>query len=354
MLFQLRTPGASQYLALEAAPDGTWREPTSSGETSVGSGWYALPGLADAHSHLASDVLDLRPGNPEQIRQRAFACIERGTFLVIDKGWSDDSVVATLTGLPPAERPDFEAAGRMIAVDGGYYPGFATETDADGLSEVVAGAAQAGRGWVKLVGDWPRKGRGALPNFAPEALATAVEVARRGGARVAIHTMAPEVASWAVEAGVDSIEHGLFLTCDDMQQLGARNGVWVPTVVRMEATREMLGAYSSGGRLISEGLDNVADLLARAPRSLTVLAGTDLAAGPGEVADEAAGLIRLGLDPQRAVDAASRAAYSYLGRSERFEAGAPADAVFFAADPYADPATLGRPVAVVRGGKRLR
>ena len=35
-------------------------------------------------------------------------------------------------------------------------------------------------------------------------------------------------------AGVDSIEHGLFLPEDDLAQLGARGGGWVPTVAAME------------------------------------------------------------------------------------------------------------------------
>ena len=95
-------------------------------------------------------------------------------------------------------------------------------------------------------------------------------------------------------------------------------------------------------------------LLGDAPASLAVLAGTDLATGPGEVAAEVAALIRFGLAPDLAVDAASRAAYRYLGRPYGFEVGAVADAVFFASDPYDDPASMARPVAVVRAGKRMR
>lgn len=354
MMFQLRMPGSDDSVTLEVASDGTWRQPVTTGADVVGTDWFALPGLADAHSHIAADELDLAPGQPEAIRERAFACLEQGTFLIVDKGWSDDSVIATLSSLAPSERPDFEGAGRMIAVEGGYYPGFAVETDPDGLADVVAEAASGGRGWVKLVGDWPRKGQGAVANFSFEALEEAVGVAHAGGARVAIHTMAPDVASVAVQAGVDSIEHGLFLTAEDLERLAQRDGVWVPTVVRMEATRDMLGLDSSGGRLIGDGLDNVSELLAEAPSKLRILAGTDLATGPGQVTAEVEALIRLGLSPERAVDAASRAAYRYLGQEPKFAPGTPADAVFFESDPYQDPATLARPVAVIRAGRRLK
>lgn len=313
-----------------------------------------MPGLADAHAHLAGDELELAPGEPDEIRRRAFACLERGTFLVIDKGWGDDSVVATLTGSAPTESPDLEGAARMLAVEGGYYPGFAVETDREGLESEVRSAVEAGRGWVKLVGDWPRKGRGVVPNFDEEALRAAVDVAHRAGARVAIHATGPDTASWAVWAGVDSIEHGLFLSHADLEELGRRGGAWVPTILRMEETVEFLGKSSSGGRLISTALVDLPQLMAELPAGVNVLAGTDLAVSSGDVASEALALHRLGLSPVAVVDAASDSVRRYLGHSEGFLPGEPADAVFFAADPYEDPSTLTDPVAILRHGERLR
>lgn len=354
MQVSLRRPGQTTPSVLAVSAEGTWEEPISGPAPEVGEGCWALPGLADAHAHLAADELHLDPGEPEEIRRRAFACLERGTFLIIDKGWRDDSVLATLGSIPPARRPDLEGAGRMIAVEGGYYPGFAVETDRHGLEEAVREAAGQGKGWVKLVGDWPRKGRGALANFDQEAMATAVSVAHRAGARVAIHTMAPEVASWAVWAGVDSIEHGLFLDEGDLEELARRGGAWVPTVLRMEAMVEMLGPSSSGGRLISSALKDLPMLLGGVPPGLAVLAGTDLATPAGAVAGEAMALARFGLPEEEAVGAASTAVRRYLGRSEGFVIGEPADAVLFGADPYEKPSTLSDPVAILRGGRRVR
>ena len=352
MLVEIRLPGATDRRTLRTTTEGTWEE-ADGGQAELGVGWWALPGLADAHSHLARDELDLQPGDPPAIRKRAFACLERGTFLVLDKGWSDTSVIATLTDLPPREAPDMEAAGRVVASPGGYYEGFAVETDAEGLAAVVATAAEEGRGWVKVIGDWPRKGRGAIPNFTPEQLATIVDIAHRGGARVAIHSMAPDVPTMAVEAGVDSIEHGLFLGPDDLDQLAAQGGAWVPTVTRMELMLGLLGAESSGGKLMAAGLANLRELLPAVPEGLVVLAGTDLATRPGDVATEVAALVTYGLDPRRAVDGASVDARRYTGRSPGFRPGEPADAVFYPADPYEDPGVLARPAAVIRAGERI-
>ncbi|MFP3914881.1 MAG: amidohydrolase family protein [Actinomycetota bacterium] len=354
MHLAVRSPGGDASRLLAISGRGTWDEPRPGARADLGEEWWALPGLADAHAHLAADELVLAPGDPTEIRRRAFTCLESGTFLVVDKGWCDDSVLATLASAPPLESPDLEGAGRMIAVEGGYYPGFAIETDPAGLAEVVRSAAERGRGWVKLVGDWPRKGRGAVGNFDEEALALAVDVAHRGGARVAIHTMAPEVPSWAVQAGVDSIEHGPFLSRADLEELARRRGAWVPTVLRLEELGEALGRTSSGGRLIAGALGNLPSLLAEAPPGVAVLAGTDLATPPGAVAREAAALARMGLPPERAVDAASAAVRRYLGRDPGFVLGEAADALFFEVDPYQDPAVLAEPVAVFRSGRRLR
>jgi imidazolonepropionase-like amidohydrolase len=354
MLVSLRVPGAADRRQLAVDSGGRWIEPAVEGGADVGEGMWALPGLVDAHAHLAADTLELAGGDPVAIRRRAFACLEGGTFLIVDKGWSDTTVVATLTDCAPGDGPDFEGAGRIIAVPDGYYPGFGVETDIAGLKVAVAEAVVEGRGWVKLIGDWPQRGRGAVANFDEAALESAVDVAHRGGAQVAIHTMAREVPSAAVRAGVDSIEHGLFLTEADLEALGLRGGAWVPTILRMEAIVELLGDDSSGGRLVAEGIDNVRGLLPGVPEGVAVLAGTDLATPSSRVGHEVAALVESGLAADRAVGAASSVARRYLDRSEGFQPGHPADAVFYAVDPVEDPTVLVRPALVMRSGRIRR
>jgi len=333
--------------------DERWVAPDDSRPLDLTSYW-SLPGLADAHAHLAQDEMILEPGDPAAICRRAFACIENGVFLCVDKGWSDGTVL-TLTSVPPSERPYLFCAGTMIAAPGGYFPDFAVEVDSDGLAEEVRRQAEGSLGWVKIVGDWPRRGVGPVAAYSVETLRRAVEVAHRAGAMVAIHTMAPEVPSWAVEAGVDSIEHGLFLTDADIDALGRRAGMWVPTVLRMEAVIQQLGADSSGGRLIGEGLSRVRDLLPSAIRQgVAVLAGSDLAMPHGEIASEAVALTRYGMDPVAAVAAVSGTAYDALGVDSGFAPGLPADLVAFSRPPTEDVTVLGQPSHVIRRGRVLR
>jgi imidazolonepropionase-like amidohydrolase len=155
----------------------------------------------------------------------------------------------------------------------------------------------------------------------------------------------------AVTAGVDSIEHGLFLTGDDLVELGRYRGAWVPTVATMEGLVELLGADSSGGRLIAGGLDRLRELLPEARKlGVTVLAGSDLSYAHGAIAGEAIRLAAYGMDAEDAVWALTAAAREYLGLPAGLHAGYPADAVFLAADPRYDLGTLGSPALVMRRG----
>lgn len=335
-----------------AAVDGVWRA-EGPGELVDLAGLWSLPGLCDAHAHLAQDEMVLEPGDPVAIRKRAYAYLEKGVFLCLDKGWCDESVLE-LRSEPLDRRPDLQAAGRIIASSEGYYPDFAVETDDEGLAEVVRRHAERSAGWVKLIGDWPRKGRGALANFGEEALRRAVAVAHASGARVAVHTMAPAVASEAVRAGVDSIEHGLFLTEPDLETLVHRQGAWVPTVLRMEQVLDGLQPGSSGARLIGAGLERVRHLLPLAEEmGATVLAGTDLAVAPGGVAAEVVRLAAFGLSPEGALAAGTTAARSYAGPEAGFADGLAADLVAFDADPRTDLGVLTRPAVVVRAGRMV-
>ena len=317
------------------------------------SGWWAVPGLADCHAHLGGGNDDDNADEEailERTKANAWAQLEGGVFLVADKGHSTDVTLRVLQE-PPSERPELHMAGRMIANPGGYYANFAREVEEHELVAAVRDATGGGASWVKLVGDWPRKGVGAVTNFSEAGMHRAVNVAHAADCRVAIHAAAPETSSMAVAAGIDSIEHGLFLTADDLVTLGARGGAWVPTIAAMEGIRDMLGAESSGGKLFAEGLDNVRELLASAPElGVSVLAGTDISVPHGGVATESLKLAEYGLDPEAVVHATTAAAYEYLGSTQSFDEGQPATVLFFDEDPRSDLSVLARPTLGLNHG----
>lgn len=335
--------------------EGVWAEPAGIADQTVGEASFALPGLVDSHAHFAAPIgKDWKTDPYENAVERAQQALASGVLLALDKGWSNLNTVKLIDSIEPGLRPEIEAAGIINAVEGGYWPDFARELTRATFDEGIRASVQDGKGWVKLVGDWPRRGQGPVANFDEDQLRKAVEIAAEGGAKVAIHTMAREAPGMAVRAGVQSIEHGLFLNEPDLAALGARGGMWVPTIIRMEAVVAQLGESSSGGKLLVEGLGNVRRLMPSAAEAgVHLLAGTDVTVGAHDVALEALKLVEYGLPVDRALDAVSVSGYVATGRSPGFEVGSPANAVLFAVNPLEEIAVLSRPEYVIRlGGVR--
>lgn len=346
----LRTSGGETVV--RDTLDGRWSDPWGVPDQTTPQDLWALPGLVDAHAHLGSSSARLETADLDEMRANTRASLEAGVGLIIDKGWADLTVIEMIQQVPPNERPDVEAAGVILAVEGGYWAGMGRDIGPGQFAREVERATREGAGWVKLIGDWPRKGIGPVANFTQSELTEAVKIGRANRARVAVHTMAREVPAMAVEAGVDSIEHGLFLSRDDLRALGERGGMWVPTVTQVEALIEELGVGSSGGRLLTEGLENIAANLAVAVEAgVQVLTGTDLAVGTQEVAREAVRLWEMGLRAEAVIDAVSWSGYRATNRGTPFAVGEEANAVLFAEDPIADPGVLAFPSRIVRMGR---
>lgn len=348
-----------EHVVTLAVEGGVYAHATGRGQTLDLTHLWAVPGLVDAHAHLiAASTVEMLATSGERSDMRTMRRYARdqlagGVLLMLDKGAKNNTTLAMLD-IPEPDRPELQMAGKALAPKGGYYPEFPVAVSGDDLErEVEIACSTTAAQWIKVVGDWPRKGRGAVPNYTEEELAAAVAVAHGHGRRVAVHTMAPEAPSFAVRAGVDSIEHGLFLTISDIEALGARRGMWVPTLVAMEGVRDQLGAESSGRRLLTRGLENVASLLTSAvDAGVHVLGGTDIVLPHGAVALEAPKLVEYGLSPKQATWAVTGAGYVALGISN-LESGCAADVTLFSAHPHLDVNELQTPVGILRRGTWL-
>ena len=353
-LLTIRTPeGATYPIAIEGDH---FVEPLDDVTTEVDtSSLWALPGLADAHAHLTMNTIDDIRGMDDatmlsNITRNSWAHVENGVLLVLDKGGDSDITLVTLDHDADL-RPDAYIAAGVIHPRVGYMPGFGDQVEPEDLVDFIRTKAEIRGGWVKIAADWPRRGLGPVTNYPLETLKEAVDVVHLAGARVAVHTMA-YAASDSVAAGVDSIEHGPFLTEEDLVSLGARGGAWVPTLVNMHFSIDKLGPDSSGGKILTLGLEKMRETLPLAESlGVVVLAGTDMAVPHGQVAQEAVRLKEFGLTDRAATRATSTSAYAYVGRPNSIAQGETADVVFFAENPFEDVTTLLRPELIIRRGK---
>jgi imidazolonepropionase-like amidohydrolase len=303
-------------------------------------GRFALPGLVDAHAHVA--LAGLEPLDVAGATANLRALGGQGVLFVRDLG-APRSV--TLEIRPAADLPRLQAAGRWHAPQGRFFEALHEPVEPEALVEAALAEVARGARWVKVIADW----RTPELSFEPALLGRLVEAVHGAGARVAAHCQwsgVPEV----VAAGVDSVEHGCSLDRATVQAMAAAGIAWTPTLTAF--SQPLPEGMPPERRALFEGiLENVRALLApAAAQGVTILAGTDVA---GTLVDEVRHLIAFGLTPTEALRAATTDARAFLGASA-LEAGSPADVVTFDDDPRDDPDALDRPAAVVLGGVRIR
>ncbi len=80
-------------------------------------------------------------------------------------------------------------------------------------------------------GAFSRGGGRVKPNFTAEEIRAVVDESHRAGLKVAAHAYGEEALTSVVEAGVDSVEHGLGLTAAIAREMARRGIFYVPTLV---------------------------------------------------------------------------------------------------------------------------
>jgi imidazolonepropionase-like amidohydrolase len=193
------------------------------------------------------------------------------------------------------------------------------------------------------------------PNFRVEALAAAVRRVHAVGARMAVHAASPEAIDVALEAGVDSIEHGWGLRDDHIAAMAARGVVLVPTLIILPAAEGLATALGLTPAATADLLATAArhpEMVRRAAAAgVQVLAGTDAGMGPhGMIREEIRLLGDAGLPQEAALAAGSWVARRFLGLPG-IEEGAPADLVAYEDDPREDPEALARPAFIMLDGR---
>ena len=326
-------------------------------------GRYLLPGLIDAHVHIAS---------PAQARAALVSGVttarSMGAANFADAGLRDLGENGYLDG------PDILAAGYHVrpTVDPNFFINEPSLGDLMGPNK-VRGAANIRRvvskllehdvDFIKMVAT----DRAGLPDtnprrqiFTQEEIAAAVETASERGIPVAVHAHGDGGAQAAVRAGVRSIEHGTFIS-DETIGLMSRNGTFlVPTIAIVTDLMHPGGDYDSPtlqirGRFMYERL--LANALKAHEAGVKVVAATDTGYSPGSVVrmqHEVEELVRAGLPPMVAIQSATTTAAELLGIEERtgsIRAGMEADLIVVDQNPLDNIIALQDVVIVITDGR---
>src|SRR5204863_3760533 len=159
-----------------------------------------------------------------------------------------------------------------------------------------------------------------VPQFTPAEMAALVDEAHRLRKKVAVHCHGDQAGREAIEAGVDSIEHGSFFKPETLQLMKTKGTYLVPTLMatewilgKLDACPAALQAKAkAAGAARSEMFRNAVKL------GLKIGFGTDAAVYPhGQNAKEFKLMVDLGMPPIEALRAATSSDADLLGISAK-------------------------------------
>ena len=355
---------------------------------------FVLPGLIDLHVHLIgiggdplqSRLTALNRDDEDNLLQgvaNARATLMAGFTTVRDLGSDARSIRALRDAAAQGwvDAPTIVNAGMGLAVTGGHGDqrngvaelfSDAIEPHQEHLCDGAEDCARAVRRQVglgaevikfKATGGVLSNVSGGLGQAMTSAeMAAIIDTAHGLGRKVAAHSHAAEGTRAAVEAGVDTIDHGTFLD-DRTIALMRQRGTWlVPTMLALDTVVQQAQAGALQAAVVPKVYEAAA--AARESHRRAFAAGVKIAFGTdtgvsshGLNAREFALLVAAGMSPANAIRAATTSAAEALGREAlygRIAPGMAADIIAVDGDPLADVRELEDVDFVMKGGKVVK
>lgn len=353
-----------------------------------------LPGLIDAHTHLASPEITRAGWEDAYARwtpadwalvgaAHARQSLEAGFTTVREVGsqWFADVSLKRAIDAGTIPGPRMQVAAHALSISGGHCDnssGYAPNAfgrepgitegianTADQLREAVRYQVKYGADVIKIcatggVVSWGDSA--GAQQYGRQELEAAVAAAHLAERRIAAHAHGTAGIKAAVLAGVNSIEHGSILDEETARLMAERGTYLVSTltagvrVAKMGASGELPPAIAEKGVLIGT-------LMPQSFR-LALKAGVKIALGVDNVFDsrstdthEFTLLVQNGMTPMEAIQAGTRVGAELLGWEKdvgTIEPGRFADLVATAGDPLTDITEIERVVLVMKGGRVVK
>jgi len=324
------------------------------------SGYWVVPGLLDAHSHL----------NTLAAAQRA---LESGVTTVRTAGVGGYADVALRDAVQEGRLagPDILATGVYVTpqlADGALADprlhGFLTDSvdTPEELRALVAVNADHGVDWIKT----RATERAGTPTTDPREqvyteaeLRAVVEEATEHGLRVAAHAHGDEGIQAAVRAGVASIEHGTYASPETLA-LMRDEGTWLVPTLSSVLSFGQAGDYADP-RLFLRGqhlAPRRVEMVRRAHElGIPIVVGVDTSYGPESTARVSRAITfmveELAFDPLDALQAATSRSAELLGVADRVglvDPGMDADLLVLDSNPLERVRSIQDPLVIVSNG----
>jgi imidazolonepropionase-like amidohydrolase len=333
------------------------------------SAFTLIPGMIDCHDHLDLDVGDEEAQSKEPASYMAMKAVANAVA-VLQSGITTLRYLGAPKGVDIEMRraisageiagPRLYIAGEPIMRTGGHAHFLGREADGvDDVRKAVREQLKKGADQIKIMASGGMSTSGSSPvmqELTDDEIVAAIDEAHRAGRPIAAHAHGGPGVTVAVRNGIDTIEHGVLLTEEQVRLIAQSKTILVSTAAVARAVGELPGMPDHYRDKIAGSIAASATMLAWAHEAgATVAVGCDTAHARMDI--EMSALVAAGWSPVEAIRSLTLNGAKVVRRDHdlgSIEPGKIADLVVIDGDPLADPAALRNVHRVMQTGRWVK